>query len=186
MKELDNYLKNKLSEKQEEKITKALFQRHFDEEMKNRWSKELSDKYNVLPSGQTKNTFSRRKWLLMAASLILGLISVFLYQNTMKQNTTQLADEHLAKIYTHIGLKKGIETDEMRTNAIDAYNTNDYAKTILLYEKIIASEDKTIEDFFFCGLSYLYSGQAVKAIPLFQEGLLQTFGLRKYYAGIWH
>lgn len=174
MKELDKYLKSQLVENQDEEITRALFKSHFDKELRSHWSKELEDKYNISapPSVERKDTTSRRQWMLFAASIVLGLISVFLYQNKMQPDALQLTEAHLAKKYTHIGLKKGRGIDELRTIAIDAYNINDYDKTIALYEKIIGGKDSTIEDFFFCGLSYLYSNQSAKAIPLLQKGLM--------------
>jgi len=173
MKELDKYLKNQLVKDQEEEITRAIFKSHFDEKLKKRWAKELEMNYNVsAPSPiQSNSTSSYRKWILLAASVILGLISVFLYQSQVQPTALQLTDGYLAKKYTHIGLKKGIEIDDIRIIAIDAYNTNDYPKAITLYQKIIASEENNIEDFFFCGLAYLYSNQSEKAVPLFQKGL---------------
>ena len=49
MLQLNNYLNNKLNEKEDEEITRKLIEASQDHEHKKRWGKILEEKHNILP-----------------------------------------------------------------------------------------------------------------------------------------
>jgi len=171
MKDIFKYTKNDMIEKEDEEMTRKIFKLHFDYQLKKRWANQLESEYNLPMSRIKQVPFFKRKWILVAASMLLFLVSTLLYQTMMQPDALHLADQHLSKKYDLNNIKKGGNIDEIRTRAIDNYNLNNYDKAIVLYQEVLTIGDGNIEDNFFLGLSYLYVNQSDKSIPFFKTSI---------------
>jgi len=95
----------------------------------------------------------------------------YLYPTSNQPPYEQLVIASLDKPYEHTNNRKGVIMEDSRTQAIDAYVAKDYKKAIDSYQLITSSENATIEDHFFLGLSYLYVDQTSNAIPKLKKAL---------------
>lgn len=180
MLQLNNYLNNKLNEKEDEEITRKLIEASQDHEHKKRWGKILEEKHNILPPSKNpaiekpQKKFLFKKIALAAASVLLlvfaGGIAFnnFSTSSTPQLDTEALVRSFLAEKYHYPNLKKGLTEEDFRTKATHAYSRMDYQEAIQYYNQIPNLEG---EDFVFKGLSYLYQDQSVKAIPLLQKAI---------------
>lgn len=174
MKKMTKYFNNQLSEEESEQITQTLLANHFDRKLEQRWEQVLKEKYNISPAQKNKSGRISLFWkigITIAASILLLITLDLGYQFLTKPNYEQLVAHHIAiaQKYDSGNTKKGISLADARTLALDAYNRNDFKSAIEQHERIINSDNGNIEDYFYAGLSYLYSEQPIDAIPKFQK-----------------
>jgi len=174
----DDYLQDKTTNMESDKITKDIISNYFQEEhLKERWGKILRDDHNY---GQEENTApmvsntdassngGEKKNIrrLLVVTLIGIAASLLWFFNTNigvnispASPVDQLLSEHYAKPFTRDVLKGPDATLAIRSKAYTFYQNEAYKETIPLLENLIAEGAEEQEDYFFLGLSYLYTEQ---------------------------
>ncbi len=176
MQQLFKYFKNKLSDQEDEEITRKLIEAHQDHEYKKKWGKILEEKFDILPPNKKQEKpkkffLSKRTALTAAAAIVLSFAGITWYNKILTPSipplqTEALVRSYLAEKYHYPNLKKGPREEGIRVKANHAYAKSNYKEAIQYYNQIPQLEG---EDFVFKGLSYLYQNQSEKAIPLLQE-----------------
>ena len=180
----DDYLKDKTTDMESDKITKKIISEYYEEEqLRDRWGKILKEKHRFgatetvvsktadLPEiGNQKN--GKRIFLITLMTAAASLL-LFFYINTGQQviqlsPVDQLLSEHYAKPFTRTVLKGPESNLTLKTEAYYFYQKEEYPKTIVALEALIAEGAQNSEDHFFLGLSYLYSQEPEKGVTQFK------------------
>jgi len=147
MKKLTNYFNNKLTEEENDKLTRVLLKKAFDENLKEKWAGILEKDYNVSPPSKKNAKRISLFWKTgaVAASVLLLVIVGKIYQSFSSTevianlNTEQLVDLHLANRFEHPNLKKSMVEEDIQAKAIEAYTKKDYPAAINFYNQIPTS-----------------------------------------------
>ena len=120
------------------------------------------------PSNDSSKNGNIKRFLTVA---LIGLAaSLFWFFNSTTGSTIipsspvdQLLSEHYAKPHARDILKWPNTTLAVRGNAYIFYQNKEYSKSISSFEQLISNGEGEQEDFFYLGLSYLYTQQPNKA-----------------------
>jgi len=88
-------------------------------------------------------------------------------QNYLQPAAQQLADTYLENTLPLPDTKRGttsVEIFDLKKQAQDAYNNQDYTAASKIYESVVTSNFVKNEDYLFAGLSYLYEGKTAQAV----------------------
>ncbi len=162
MEKLEKFIAGDFSDVEFEKISEQLIQAKLDRDKKKDWALKLETEYQLKRdtapdiSPKQKNRFFI---LSLAAALLLLLSLFFLFPSKHKFNYQQLVDQQIAQL-SIMGdqsfLRKGKQTvDHIRKEATLAYLDQQYDKSILNWQKIIASQKATGSDYFYLALCQL-------------------------------
>jgi len=161
---------SKLNPEEEEKYLNTIFDKHYDKKLKSKYSAVLKDTHGVQREESNVVDIKREgsnvrtivKFVLsVAAGALLAFFALGINSDTyMQQTDTYLAES----IFVNQELLRGeTRTNEIRNEAILAYNEGDMPTALDRYAKI---EVKTSEDAFFEGLAFMYDKQYAKAIEV--------------------
>jgi len=186
MNKLDKYLSgDDLSEKDLERLSEKLINAKRDRDKKREWMVKLSDQHNVerIPANKSK------KWLylLAVAATLSLLLSVYLLLPSINHSGhMKLVDHHIGELSImsdQSNLRKSLEKVEaLRQAANIAYIQKKYAKSIKLWQQLIATGSSKASDQFYLGLCYLQKEPA-EAAPCI-EALLKARVSKGYEAEI--
>ncbi len=154
-----------------ETFTKKFLKAKFDRDRKRRWSKILEEKHGIAPPGDKQHKRKVRTfylWLGTAAAIALLFLMYITYLQTEKYSYQELAGNYLEQsFFQNKELSKGdLDIGQLTIDATAAYNRKEFDRAIDNYEKVIALGAGESEDFFFLGLSYLYTQNQLRAIEI--------------------
>lgn len=166
--DLDKYKQGKLSEEELDLFTGELVRAKFNQTQKEKWAKKLATEHKIERT-KPKATFFQlhfRKLAIAASFLFLLALLPFL-QNYLQPEAQRLANDYLENRLSLPDNKRSttsIEIVDLKKQARNAYNNQDYETASQIYEKVLNSNAVKNEDFLFAGLSYLYEGKSAKAV----------------------
>jgi hypothetical protein len=174
MSKRSRYFKEGQSSEEQEKQAASLIQAKFDAEKKQKWARQLQSEYGVGRNRPKRSHLKRRLlWIGSAAAAILVLFAITGDWLTFNDSPTpqQFAQAYLEESpFPYAGARKSMETiADMRQEAIDGYQTNNFKKAIAAWEALNAEGAANTEDKFYLGLSYLYNENPEKAIDTFND-----------------
>ncbi len=170
----EKYINNKMNSEELEQYTAKLLRAKFDKQRSGRWQKLLKEGHGVDRKDKSDSDGSRR-WLwgiaAVAASLLLLWIINPLEQTSNALSPTELAQQYIyEQPYPNALTRKGPEViPQIRLNAAEAYNAEDYPKAIRLGLQIANSPQANVSDCFFLAMSYLYLKDYPSAAKYFQQ-----------------
>lgn len=174
MTKIDKFAKGEMAEGQEKKYIESLYEKHYDEKLKEKYTELLSDKHGLkrdedsFKNAPKKNTKMR--------SLILGAISVAavfvlgFFLLPMINGGDQISSQQMA--FNMITVEKkdvkrgGQENSQLNLDFTTAFNAGQYENAIKLYSSV---DNKSDEQNYWLGLSYLYSGDLKNAKSSFSN-----------------
>ena len=155
-----------------EQLTSQLLEAKFDAETKYRFREALSKDHGI--RRPTKTIKLNKKWpllLTVAASFLLLVYVGILFLNPTP-SSLQLAESYLIQPFPGAENRSG-EGDilELRLAANAAYDAGDFEKSATLRAQLNASDQATVDDPFYLGLSQLYQvpPKLEEAISQFQS-----------------
>ena len=157
MKILPTYTKKKISPEELERTSERFLQEMFEDELRRKWRKRLKDEHQ-LDRGAHSNRRIALRWIAgIAATLLLALVGWQLLLPEAPQKEELLA-QYLQDHYTDaITRKNGEISNQLRQEAISAYNEKDFGRAAALRQQLLAEGLAiTKDDYFYLGLSYLY------------------------------
>ncbi len=158
-------------------ITEIILTDYFDNQQREKWNKILKEKHGIEQPQKKRAKRIQLYRRLAAAAILLILVTAGIFYAPINQaKTTQdLIALHLEDKKQNTGIRKsGGTTVTIQTNAMAAYEENDYKNAIPLFLKILENKEAKIEYNLFLGLSYLYSQNAKKAIDAFKTARTKT------------
>ena len=176
MKKLEDYINNQLIETEEDDFLQTLFEAKQKEDLKEDWRQKLEEQYGSTaekgPNPPKKNLPFYSVVLSLAASIALIFGLLFLFPNS-SSDYNSLAESYIqtAPFANNLDARGNNQSEEFRTIATSAYKKGDYQAAISAYEQAIKQGEKTVEDHFFLGLSYLYNNQFDQASLFLSESL---------------
>ena len=198
----EKYLKDQTKDLESDELTKEIITNYFQEEkLRERWKKILNEQHNY---GQPENSVpvaskvvdnKRNIKRLFAVALIGMAASMFWFFNSTTGSTIgpvspvdQLLSEHYAKPFARDVLKGPESTLAIRGKAYQFYQNKNYHETISLLEELVAVGGEEQKDYFYLGLSYLYSDQPEEAAKRFKtllEGPTNNYqDIATWYLGL--
>ena len=176
LKKYSQYIKGTLTEPELDAITKEIVKDHFEKEkLQNKWGQILREEHGM--EGATEqsekiaslNNSGRIRAIRIAlsavASIVLLLLSWFVYQSLSLSPHEKLLSEEFSKPYIEaIGRKGSLE--DLKLKAVESYNQREYAAAENYFEQINEIEEG-LDWYFFIGLCRLYQKQADLAIQSF-------------------
>jgi len=174
LKKYDQYVKGTLTEVELESFTKEIVKDHFEkEELQDKWDRILQEEHKILKTPESPSkTFSLRNsarfikiGLYSAASILLLLLSWFVYQSLSLPAYEKLLSEELNKPYVENISRKG-SIEELRLQAVASYNSREYAVAAKHFEQL-SKMDEAVDWPFYVGLCQLYQKQSNLAIKSF-------------------
>lgn len=158
------------SQKQDEYLTELL-KKQFDEELKEKWAKQLKTEYGVSsPVPQIKEKTLIRRLLPFVGTIAACLVLFFVYQNSLQSETLNAQTAFLQELnnpIVHPGITKGLaEDNQTRQSGITQFNEQNFEDAALSFSQI--KRDNT-EDQFYQAMSFFYLKQSDKAIAIFEE-----------------
>lgn len=157
-----NFLYGKVSPEEDDETLNLWVKKIMDTELRDHMDQTLENIYNVKRKNEKGFVLRYLRPLLATAASIALLVSLFIgYQNNISPES--LATEYIvAQTLKHPGSSKGISQPNLyRTDGIMAFNSGDYEKATLSFEKI---ELPNLEDSYYLGLAYLKTGNLANAI----------------------
>lgn len=149
------------------KLTESILVDYFDNQQKEKWNQILIDKYGI-KSPQKKRAKRIRLFSRFAAAATLLLfitIGIFHAPFNSTNSTQELLAIHLKDKKQGKNSKKSIEiVEHIETDAMVAYEENDYKSAIPLFVEIIEKKEIKIENYLLLGLSYLYNQNTQQAV----------------------
>ena len=176
----DDYFKGNMSEDHADDFTKEVLRNHYDSELKSKWNtildaqKEEQVEESVVTPIDQKPTKVRTlyKAIAFAAGFLLLLGLYFVNVESISPNQPGLAEAHLATPFPYNEIRKGeVEMSVRREMAGEDYMLKSYDEAITGYQKVIALDGGQSADFFYLGLSYLYSDNVEQSITQFHQVL---------------
>ncbi len=170
----NQYIKGNLTEEELEVFTGEIVKDHFEkEELKDKWNQILKEKHNlhetVKPPQKKSSVWSSihliKIGLSAAASILLLVFSWFTYQAASSPTYEKLLSQELNNPYVENLSRKG-SVEELRLQAVAAYNDRDYATATGNFEQL-KELDKAVDWNFYIGLCQLYQKQSDLAIQSF-------------------
>jgi len=202
----DDYLKDQSTDMESDEITKEIISDYFREEkLRERWGKILRDEHNfgeeenstpAATAPTTSSDESKKNIRRLLAVTLIGIAASllwFFYTNiavnvSPVSPVDQLLSEHYAKPFTRDVLKGSEETLAIRSKAYTFYQNEAYQETIPLLENLIAEGAEEKKDYFYLGLSYLYTQQpeaGAKQFKTLLEGPTNNFqDMATWYLGL--
>jgi len=166
----DQYKKDtSLSSEQLEKISEQLIKAGLDQTQKEDWANKLHTTYGVARPNAKKKSRLLPPFLQIAAglALLLAVYLLFPHPSSADALQAQVNQQLTSAIFPHSAIRKGAnELDELRYQFSQAYVGENFTLANTIGEQIRQRGDNSTDDLFFLGLSYLYSEQTEKAIPL--------------------
>lgn len=171
----EDYLKGKLATKENDNFTKELVHDYFEKEkLKKHWGTLLDEDFN-LKTGNNNNSVPAKSskiipLLAFATTIAASLLLIFYVFVPGQVEDNQLSaidvllNEHYATPFNRTMLKGPNETAAQRTKAFELYNGREYEKAIPLLTSFVQNGTAIEDDYFFLGLSHLYSKQPEEAI----------------------
>ena len=163
-------------------ILKAHVKAKFDKELKLEIARDLKQQYQIAKENKLVHMESKKRrtiiyWIAgVAAAISLLILAISFFNGPSapalagdpppwpdETEIQKLAANYLttSEIHHSAALKGNTETEELRTQAIQAFNTKDYAAARQLFAQI---EDKTEEDIFYGAIASLYDQKYEDAI----------------------
>ena len=176
MKNLDDYKKGQLSEEEESEFLQNAFDAKKRLELKKDWEQKLSEKFEVNkktgPNPPKRNSRKNVIWLSIAAAIIFLLGFFFLLPSSPNQ-PQQLAKNFIqSEVFpNNLGTRNDDNKIQLREQATDAYKNENYEEAIQLYEQLLQKDSILTEDYFFQGLSFLYTAQYDQSSEALTEAL---------------
>lgn len=175
---INDYKEGKLPKETLEEITVELMKASIDKYYTERWTNILKQEHGVERIKKT-NRIATQNWYRVAAlaASVLLCVGLFFYLNRaddapLSGSTEQLLAAHLSERYPSETGRGDKDAHTARKAARTAYTQERYAEATQHYQEITETE-RTAEDQFFLGLSYLYqkngSTQAVAALQAAQR-----------------
>lgn len=173
MANLENYKKGNLSPEELETFTNSFLRASFEQQQKDRWGELLEQDHEIAGTTATrKGPFKRTRYLWLSGVAAAGLLlfGIFMYSSS-NSNYEVLVDQYLAEGYfENQELTKGsFNTEQLYTQAIIAYNQQNFSTAAEQLERIAAMGEANDKHLFFLGLSYLYQEQASNAIAYLEQ-----------------
>ena len=165
MKEIKKFLNNEGSEKEQENALHKIFEAKKNKDLKDNWSKKLEEKYNIKREKASlrkrkSNPFDKLFILIpIAASFLLIFTFLFSSPNLTSRSLQQLADDYIVDNYfPNVLVYRGMDSESMtRQEVVEAYNRKDFSLSIQLYQELESKQKLEKNDYFFFGLSHLYT-----------------------------
>ncbi len=178
MKNLEKYKRDMtLSEQELDTITRDLLKGKFNEERRNSWKSKLAAQHDVERTSSATTIEMKPKdrgrlrplYIIsaIAATIALLLVVLPLFQSS-GTSPQQLAMEYLEKPFPHNAVR-GDEVSTTRLRATEAYNEQNFGAAMQQYNTLIASEEAEVGDYFYLGLSELYTEQYPLAVQHLEQ-----------------
>jgi len=170
VKDLQKYRESDLSDEELEVITGRLLRAKDDHERQQRWAERLSKEKQINRQPAPK---AKLRWLpLWIAAAVILFVTIFLLREPAPTYQSLVDNYITADFYENRDRLKGDQdVDQSNIRAVDAYNRQDFDTAINHYENIIKTGTATDEQYFFLGLSQLYSNRYAKAAQQFEKVL---------------
>ncbi|MFK7978916.1 MAG: hypothetical protein AB8G86_02950 [Saprospiraceae bacterium] len=166
--DLDKYKQGKLSEEELDLFTGELVRAKFNQAQKEKWTKKLATEHKIERTKPKVKFFQLHFRKLAIAASFLFLLSLLPFlQDYLQPEAQRLANNYLENRLSLPDNKRSttsIEIADLKKQAKNAYNNQDYETASQIYEKVLNSNAVENEDFLFAGLSYLYEGKSAKAV----------------------
>jgi len=170
---------SEFSQQEENQYLEELYSRQYTKKQKKAYADKLEKEYNLSRTiSTTKNTKKNKLRFISVFSAIAACAMLFYL--ALGSNNTSLNDlvntEMHQSIYKNREITRGdISSSEVRNQAIAAYNEGDTQLAIAAYEKLT---DKTSEDYFFEGMSYMYNKEYEQALSMFSKVDSESFNFK--------
>ena len=191
MKKIDKFTKGEMSETQEEKYVESLYEKHYDNKLKQLYKEKLAQEHNFdidsndIPAAPKKNTTF--KYIVLGASAIAAILAfVLVFLPMMNSSTSTNAQQYAQSLITmeEMDVKRGGQADsEIRLELVKAYNSGDYEAALELFDQL---NPLSAEDTYFKGRVFLFLKRYGEAISTFKE-INQPFKFSeelKYWLGV--
>ena len=175
MKNIEKYTDPNITEQELHELTGKLLRAKFIRDKKQKWAEILEKEHDIRRGGlgdlQVVSRSPLRKWLLVAASLLLPILLYFWLWRPYEPSPAQLADVFLSqeKIPEPQTRKGDIQIEALAQQATEAYNEGKYDQAIALWEQLEGQNSMASDDYFFKAISHLRLDQLEKAIADFQR-----------------
>lgn len=157
MKIIPTYTKKEISSEELEKTSERFMQAMFEDELRKKWKQQLQDGHQVERVAKGGRRVSLQWAIGIAASLALLLTMWFVLTPAQPSKEELLAVYMQEKFGNSETRKEGIIGNELRLEAISAFENTDFARAATLRQQLVDQDSALIkEDFFYLGLSYLY------------------------------
>ncbi len=168
MKDSEKYTRQKVTEEESDRYLAKLIRAKFFQEQKAAWAEKLERDQNLKRTPGAKLLAIRKiiRWTIAAAAVLLIGVLLFPALNGSGDPMQQLVDNELDMPFPNYLVRKGAEDiDAFRLQAAEAYNAGDFQQSAALNLRLLEqSGNPQTEDYFFLGLSRLYSGRPAEAV----------------------
>jgi len=154
---IDKHKKGKLSDTEWENFAEAMINAKFDTERKQKYARMMESEGIYREKKQAKRV-SMKAILSIAASVLILLLAGWLVWQPSQAESQQLAAQYLE---TPFNLKEGgtrglASVEKNRGKALEAYNNQQYEKSIEYLQNIEIQEEAKAADYFQMGLCLIY------------------------------
>lgn len=162
MTNIDKFSKSEMTDGQEKKYLESLYDSHYDQKLKEKYTAQLADQHgvqreNITSIKQKKKPTKMRSLILgvasVAAIFILGFFLLPMTNGGDQMSPQQMATNMIA--IEKIDVKRGgQEASQLRLDIISKFNAGKYQEVVALYNSL---ELMTDVDKYWHGLAYFYS-----------------------------
>lgn len=182
MKHLKEYKEGQLLSKAAlDEVTDELLYAKFKGKQASIWADKINQQHGMR---RTERPNRQINWWMMraAAAIILALCIAIPFRSILFSSnmpSAHLMAEHIIEPFENNTTRKDISADasELRIDATTAYNNQNYAEAVRMYEQVVKDATASVEDYLYLGLSALYneqmSSKAVKYLKLAKEKAAQ-------------
>lgn len=177
---MENFEKYKnqeqLSEQELEEITRNLIQAKFNREKKQKWATQLTQEYQTERTQTAKIRKLPLTTIAIAASIVLMLALIPVLGLFRTSTESLLAEYTIENPYPNKLIRKSTEADisEIRLEATEAYNQQQFEKAIQQYQELEKSKEANLEDLLYLGLSQIYEKQSQNAVNTLEKAQIES------------
>ena len=172
MSNLEQYKKGEMTAEELESFTDSFMRAKYDNDRKNRWENKLSTEQGINQTAPEAKSRRLYLWVAVAAAVLLLLLAYKpIIQSFNSPGYEQLAEAFITdNFYENLEISRADQDiTQVNLDAIAAYNQKNFETAITHFETIVAQGIATDKQFFFLGLSHLYSQEYDDAIANFIE-----------------
>lgn len=172
MENLEQYKnQGEMSEQALDEVTRAFLQAKLDREKKAAWVNRLAEKHQIHRTPTAKVRSIPFRVIAIAASILLAIALIPILGLFSNSAEALLAEYTIENPYPNRTIRKSTEADlsEIRLNATEAYNQQQFAAAIENYQQLVQQDQAQLEDLLYLGLSQIYEQESQNAVETLEK-----------------
>ncbi len=156
-----------------ESYSEKIISNKLDRDRRKKYEQILKEEYNVSKEEQKAESFSLKKWMSIAASVIVLAGSFYFLNQPTKTSPKELAQAEIAELHIMADqsvMRKGAaDFEEIRKQANHFYVNGDYQNALEQWQLLEADQKTNERDYLYKGICYLKLGDSTRALEVLEK-----------------